>query len=49
LMAVMTSAVVIAVAWFAVRPLLSVVLIVAAIGAWIGGKRIAGKKPVAQA
>lgn len=45
--AVITSAVVIAVAWFAVRPLLSVVLVVAAIGVFVVGKKIAGKKPAA--
>lgn len=40
---VIISIIVIAVAWFAVRPLLSVVLIVAAIGAFVIGKKIAGK------
>ena len=47
--AVMASAVVIAVAWFAVRPLLSVALVAAAIGAFVVAKRIAKKPPMAQA
>lgn len=43
------SATVIAVAWFAARPVLSVVLVAAAIGVFVLGKRMAGKKQLARA
>ena len=42
--AAVTSTVIIAVAWFAVRPILSVVLIAVAIGVVVLGKKIAGRK-----
>ena len=49
IVAVIISVVVIAVAWFAVRPLLSVALVVGAIAVFILGKRLAGKKQAVQA
>lgn len=49
IMASFISAVVIAVSWFAVRPVLSVVLIAAAIGAVIFGKRMGASKSLAAA
>lgn len=43
-LSVIISIVVIAVAWFVVRPLLSVALVVAAVGTFVLGKKLAGKK-----
>ena len=49
LLAIMISAVVIAVAWFAVRPLLSLALVAAVLGVWFAVKRSANKPCLAQA
>jgi hypothetical protein len=49
IVAAIISFVVIAVAWFAVRPMLSVALVIAAIAVFVMGKRLAGKKQAAPA